>query len=343
MFKKIFITVLILFYPSILSSQEYFRSNINGMSLEKIKDAGRGKDEYVLEVDNKGEIIYRTLYKSGEVFKKWIYNYSSSGDLVMETFYEGKDKTEIFFLQNNITEEKHYKEGKLTEINKYRYLHDGKISSVEKYDSSGVLISRREYSTDKSINIIKGDVKKRSGENYVSRYSFSGTDIKSEWQGDSEDTGLFFSYSSGKVVYSEKWSKGNLVSRTDYTYTGSDLSETAENFFSENRKIISKYDERRRVLEETEKKGKSIVRTVYNTYSNENIVKKIIKSDSGTEKYLYNYSDDKLTGELYYLDGSLIKKTVYLEEEGNYYEDLYSGNMKYMRIYYRDNEKYKTE
>ena len=65
-------------------------------------------------------------------------------------------------------------------------------------------------------------------------------------------------------------------------------------FFSESRLIIKKYDEKGRVLTETEKKGSSIISTVYNTYSEDNIIKKITKTDAGTEKYLYNYTDDKL-------------------------------------------------
>ena len=343
MFKRFFIILLILICPAILSSQEYFRSNINGMSLEKIKSLSRSQSEYVLEVEKKGDVLYRTLYKNREIYKKWISQYNSSGDLSKETFFEGEDKTETFYILSSISEEKYYKGGELAEIIKYSYLPDGKISSVEKYDSTGKIISRREYSPDNSIRITTGDGKNNPEEKFLSKYSFSGTDIKSEWQGDSEDTGLFFSYDSGKILYSEKWTEGKLVSRTDYTYSGTDLAETSETFFSEDRVIIWKYDEKRHVTEETEKKGKSIVRTVYNSYTGDNISRKIVKSDAGTEKYLYNYTDDKLTGELYYLNGSLVKKTVYQEEEGNYYEDLYSENIKYMRIYYRDNEKYKTE
>ena len=343
MCKKLFILTFIIFSASALSSQEYFRSNINGMALEKTGNFKKSGNEYVLEVEKKAETVSRKLYKNGKIYKKWIQSYSPSGDLVSEIYSEGEERTETLFIQNHIHEEKFFKDNKLTVTDKYIYSPDGELSSVEKYSSSGLLLSRKEYSGGNSIVVKKAGDKEGEEKNIVSRYSFSGTDIRSEWQGNSEDTGLFYHYSSGKVIYSEKWTEGKLVSRTDYSYSGADLAETVETFFSESRLIIKKYDEKGRVLTETEKKGSSIISTVYNTYSEDNIVKKITKTDTGTEKYLYNYTDDKLTGELYYLNGSLMKKTVYQEGDGNYYEDLYSENIKYMRIYYRDNEKFKTE
>ena len=122
-----------------------------------LKKAG---NEYVLEVDKKKRKQYQENYiKTGKIYKKWVQSYSPSGDLVREIYSEGEERTETLFIQNHIHEEKFFKDNKLTVTDKYIYSPDGELSSVEKYSSSGLLLSRKEYSDGNSIVVKKAGEK----------------------------------------------------------------------------------------------------------------------------------------------------------------------------------------
>ena len=345
MYKKTLTVIFFIFYAFSLQSQEFYRSNSIGMALEKISSIRSDEIEYILKVEKKDGIVSRILYKDSIVIKRQLLQYNSEGDIVKETVTEDNKKTVTEFRNKKAFEELHYTDNILKERRRYLYSSDGKIISEEKYSSDGLLISKRTYDNLKDgraaavINTFTEDNK-----DIISNYSFTGPDIRSEWQGDSKGSGEFTYYKDGKIQYSENWQESKKISRTDYFYNKeSDLVRTEENFLSGGKTLINKYDERRRIVSETEKKGSNTVKTVYNTYSSDNLIKKISKTGDDTEKYIYEYSGDNLVKELYYFNGSLRKKTVYEEGEGNYYEDLYSENIKYMRIYYRDNEKVKTE
>ncbi len=346
MFRNLILFTFLLYSAVPGYSQQYYRSNSIGMPLEKL---GKYRSEmltseYILEISRSGSSEKRVLLKNGEIIKKWEIVLNSFGEVVKEIFYEGERKTVTNYRSGHILDKEEYSGGELEGRSRYIYTAAGRMSSIEEYDSSGSLILKREYINPESGRISRiGTESASDNREDISSYSFSGTDVRYEWQGNSEGTGRYFYYSSGRVVYMEKWSLNSLVSRTDYFYDDDVLEQTVERIFSGNIEILKNYDEKRRVVSETEKKGDEIFRKVHNTYDGENISKKVVSSDSGTEKYLYNYSDDKLSSELYYFNGSLRKKTVYQEGDGNYFEDLYSENVKYMRIYYKDSEKYKTE
>lgn len=345
MYKKIIIFILFSFSASILYSQEYYRSNSIGMAIEKIKKSEKEREEYLLVVVTEGSVKHKTLYKKGDFYKKWEIYFSETGETEKEVITEKKEKTVLVYNNRHLAEEYLYSGGILTSRIKYVYSSAGKISAVEYYDSNGRLTDRKTYSKERGgkLTEVRNEKFPPEGDS-VSSYSFSASEVRSEWQGDSDGTGRFFFYRSDRVFFAERWDNNRIVSRTDYIYNENILSETVEIFFTENRELVKKYDERRRVVKEIEKSDNSVIRTVYNTYNGDNLVKKIINSSGSTEKYLYNYNESILVSELYYLNGNIKKKTYYDEEnDSNYYEDLYSDNIKYMRIYYRDNEKYKIE
>ncbi len=342
MYKNILISIIFLISAESLSSQEFYRSNSTGMALERISAIRMDEAEYLLEISLKGNVRYRKLYKKGNLLKTWEIYYNRAGEQEKETVDENGEKTEYYYSGRSLKEEIFYRDNKFQGKNIYIYSSDGTLREVENYSSDGALYSRKSYSqTGEWVTSVLDDNK--TEDDVQSLYSFSGTDLRSEWQGHPDGTGTFFYYNDGRIAYTEKWDSEKALSRTDYFYSDKKLMKTVEKSYSDNREITCNYDERKRVVSETEKYNDNTVRTVYNTYDNDNIIKKIVKSDKDTEKYIYNYNDSELAVELYYLNGSLMKKTVYEESEGNYFEDLYSDNIKYMRIYYRDNEKYKTE
>lgn len=343
MFKKYILFISLFSITFTVSAQQFYRSNSLGMALERVSSVQKDNTEYLLEIYNTANITIKTLYKEGLFIKKWELEYSPGGKLKTESVTDDEGKRVFIYKNNRVLSEDIYSGNEILNRIKYFYSAEGKLKAVECYDSNSKLTERKIYEDDSDDKISSVIIEFKPGDpRSFSNYSFTGSDLKSEWQGDSDGNGLFFYYKNGKISFTEKWEENRLVSRTEYIYKEVSLSETFEKYFTENREIVKKFDERRRVLVLTEKTEGKIYKTVYNTYSGNKLVKKIVTSEGDTEKYIYNYNDDELVNELFYLNG-IIKKKIYYSSDNEYYEDLYSENKKYMRIYYKDNEKYRVE
>jgi hypothetical protein len=313
------------------------------MALERVNRLHKDDTQYLLEINNTDGEMMKILYKEGVFFKKWDLRYSPDGELETETVTDDETKRVFLYKNNRVLSEDVYSGNEILNRIKYIYSVEGELKAVEYYGSDSKLTERKTYGKDSDEKIASVKTESKEGvPKSFSNYSFSNSNLKSEWQGDSEGTGLFFYYNNGKVSFTEKWEESTLVSRTEHIYKEGSLFESYEKYFSGNREIVKTFDDRRRILILSEKTEGKIHKTVYNTYSGEKLVKKIVTSEGDTEKYIYNYNEDELDSELFYLNG-IIKKKIYYSSDNEYYEDLYSENKMYMRLYYRDNEKYKVE
>ncbi len=333
-----------IFIPQVLYSQEYYRSNNMGMELEKIGVYEKEESEYFLTVEKNELKKTKNLFMNGEFLKKWEIFYNSEGKIEKVVETEKERMVETVYNGSRIQHENTYTDGKLTERTEYFFAGKRDGYRTETYDSDGKLVSKKGYtrSGDGKMSSVK-TLDSNENEKGLSVYSFSENDIKDEWQKSDDGGGRFFSYINGNISYVENWKGDEMVSREVFFYSDDVLVKTVETFTAEGGKsFIRKYDDRKRIISETEKKGDSVIKTVYNTFENDNLVKKIITAESYTEKYLYSYDGDVLAGEEFYRNGD-IRKRVFYTSENEYYEDLYSDNRKYMRIYYRDDEKYKIE
>lgn len=136
MIMKIGSVVLLLFGLSfsLFASEEYYRSNSNGLLLLQIDAMDRHKYEYVIqrEFNDDGLETVRTLWAKNSVDKKWIYNYTGD-NLSNEKFYQNDELTEEYNYDANghKTLQTEFRNGKISKKIKYTYNKDGLVEQEE--------------------------------------------------------------------------------------------------------------------------------------------------------------------------------------------------------------------
>ncbi len=274
--------------------------------------------------------------------------YSEDGEIIKETIKEENSITEKLFENSLLLQEK-VTEGNQDKgyLNRYRYNASRQLDHVETYDLSENLSSSVTYRRDakgRIISVNRVDYSQNSEGNdisgkHVSRYRFAGRSLLEEWHGNDYSTGTFIFYDSdGKISSVIEKVDGKTASEKKYRFNNDGTHIITEDIPSEGKKIISFAGTDGFINEEQTFVNGTLVSKNIDTYENKNLTKRITITPQGTYRYLYEYENDKLSSETWFFNGEIVKERVYTDDN-NYYEDLYSGSRKYIRVYYENNEK----
>jgi len=353
MYKHLLLLFLFSFAQT-LFSQEYYRSNKLGMPLEKIEKYRIDEFEYYLEKKISGLIEENILYQNSEIVKENEIYYTSDKKIEREITREDNTVTEKKYRNLLVYEEKITKPDKTGMIRKYNYDENSQLYSVDELTPEGIPDNRVIYERDtkgRIISVVRLVLRdKKSGlkdpepvEEQFSKYRFSGRNLTEEWHGSSDTTGSFIYYSSdGKISGIIQKKEGKTVSEKKYFYENTGAYRTEEIIPDTEEKNIQYFDTAGNITEEVLLLGdKTVLKTAW-FYNDKKIVKKISTSEKGTERSLYVYSGDKVSGEKIFFNGELVYEKVYTDDD-NYYEDNYSSGKRYSRKYYKNGEKIKTE
>ena len=346
-----FVFTILLLLPLNLFSQDYYASNKMGMVLQKIRSFRVDEYEYYIEKKKDGLNEVVILYHNSEPLRRTNVFYSPDGQIEKEVILENGAVTERLYKNSLLYYEKEINTDKKGVIRKYKYDIDDRIMAVEETDEKKeetVTYNRdskgRIVSVERSSNIQEGmESSTTVKEGYISKYRFSSLNLMEEWHGSSDLTGSFFYYNSdGKVSGILKKAEGRVISEKSFTYYSDGTSETEEKIPETDEKIIQTIDAEGLVQEELLYRGGKLYSRTTDFYENKNLIKRIIITEKGTERYLYEYKGDKVSDEKIFFNGEIIREKVYSDDD-SYYEDIYSEGRKYLRIYYKDGEKIKTE
>ncbi len=353
MFKYLLLIFLFAYTPS-LFSQEYYRSNKLGMPLEKIEKYRIDEFEYYLEKKTSGLKEENILYQNSDIVMENEIYYTSDKKPERELTKEDNTVTEKKYRNLLIYEEKIINPDKTGIIRKYNYNENSQLYSVDELTLEGIPDNRVTYERDikgRIISVVRLVLRdKNTGlkdpepvEDQFSKYRFSGRNLTEEWHGSSDTTGSFIYYSSdGKISGIMQKKEGKTVSEKKYFYENTGAYRTEEIIPDAKEKNIQYFDTAGNITEEVLSLGdKAVLKTTW-FYNDKKIVKKISTSEKGTERSLYVYSGDKVSGEKMFFNGELVYEKVYTDDD-SYYEDNYSSGKRYSRKYYKNGEKIKTE
>ena len=342
---------MLIFVSFSAGAQEYYQSNKIGMEIKKISQYRIYDTDYYVEkyIEDFKEI--KKLYNRKTLIREWELIYSENRMLQKETVLEGDAETVKIYDGNNVITEEYYENSSLVYLKKYKYADKNILSRIEEYDSDSTLKNITDFERDYKGNIksltkyeYEGDKNLETG---ISRYRFTGPDILEEWHGSDEGTGIFIFYSNdGKIKKIINKKENTPVSEKEYFYENRILLKTEEIDLNSGEKIVNRYSEEGKIYEEEYFVNDISDRKIFNYYESdsEELTKKIINKGKNTERYHYYYDseDNELYKEEYYLNGQLIKETIYIDND-NYYEDYYLKGIRYMRINYKNNERYSTD
>ncbi|MDX9801647.1 MAG: hypothetical protein RBT69_09965, partial [Spirochaetia bacterium] len=276
--------------------------------------------------------------------------YTSDGKIEREITRDDNTVTEKKYKNMLFYEEKIINPDKTGIIKKYKYNEKNQLYAVEEFTLDGVPANSVTYERDPKgriisvVRVVSGV--KESRDELVSKYRFSGRNLTEEWHGSSDSTGSFIYYNSdGKISGIIQKKEGETVSEKRYYYENSGAYRTEElitGVSGVNEKNVQYYDTDGNISEEILFRDDKAVLKTANFYSDNRIIKKITTSPRGTERYLYEYSGDKVSGEKMFFNGELVYEKIYTDDE-NYYEDNYSAGKRYSRKYFKNGEKIKTE
>jgi hypothetical protein len=135
--KKYFLSILIIIisvnFLYSANKRELYRSNLNGLSLIKIKQSQRKDFKFVLQVDSSGDLaLAKTLYKTNQEIKRWNYTYIV-GVISEEKYYKDRKIAEEYFYDNmgHKTHQTEYLNEKPFKNTTYFYNQDGLVEREE--------------------------------------------------------------------------------------------------------------------------------------------------------------------------------------------------------------------
>lgn len=334
----------------LFSGVVHYRSNEIGMKFELLEELNFNQNkniEYILEVESLGDYEHRKLLYQGSEIKRWETLYYNNRKIKEEK--EFKDN----FLYNiksydrkaRLNYEEVYSDGVLKQKTIYHYSGDGRLSHTETFDNSGAMLSRKDYSfTDKGM-LRKVKHTKGDGNKYFSSFVYSKDKVIEEIFFSGNQMTISF-YNDNKPSKQEIWDNEKIVNIKTYSYKekGNILSSIREEDFITGLETEKIYNNEGQVIKEFSRLSDNLIKELEYSYDKEGRKKKLnIKSDRGTEEWIYSYNEQgDINQEEYYLKGVIVKKTIYTDDN-SYYEELYREEELIIRIYYEDDKKIREE
>ena len=320
-----------------LMSEEVFRSNSIGMTLEKISPYREDNFEYVLRVNNDlPDTLVKILLKNGKEYKRWIEEDMPEGRKV--TLLEEERKTEeTFFSEDNRIQRivRYNGEEEIAE-ELIHYYADGELDYVVAGDGEGNELYRILYIQGKYGRLRKME-KIYPEKVSESRYTFGRDSVSAEWHG--RDTGgdLFRFEKDQQLSALETWEGLQKNSKTEYEYKQGTVEQSTSVDYLSN--IVTKtwYNDKglqQRVLSERE--GVLKEETEYEYNESGDVKEKRVWTPGTREKWEYTYTTLGEPGEeFYYKNGVLVSKTEYIDDS-TYYEYLYRRGEPFIKLTYID-------
>ena len=337
--KRFFIFIFIIFSAVLVYSDEYYRSNILGMKLEKIDNPPETGDEWVLGVSYENGIEKRILYNGPEIISE--KEIKQSDGRIIETTLSG-EKTEIITRDGGviISEETH-EEGVLPEKDVFIY-KNRRLQYTE------------HYSGDEKI--------------YTDKYNYTNDgrllDVKREYNGKADSVLVSFMFNDGRIE-SSLYNSGKRNNFIIFDENGIVLSESYGDTANETREYgelenglrfekISNmdngditmliFDEKSRIISNEVRSEKGVLKEKTEWFYESDRISKIKnRKELLLETVDFSYGDDgELVEESYTRNGNIMQIRKF-DSELDYTEELYRNGLPVLLITYKDGTRIKTE
>ncbi len=335
MMKKLAILICLLLACPSVWAERYFESNALGLPIREIKVFRIDEFQYVLRIDEEGDLTLKTLLMDTQEYKRWELR-----------FVEGLLVSESIYLEGVLSESRNFELGVL--INEVLY-DDGTIGEKRIYDySSGFLKEVR--AVDGDGNLLYTDVYERSRigrlrrihrvspeEIEESAFIYSKGELVEEWHG-KDDEGILFRYHDGKKLAEETWEGLKLL-----------LAEEIRVFDGKKQVVIedatlgittTKYydDEDRLKIERTET-AEDLLEHIRYDYEGEKVSEKTRITRAAKEDWRYEYDADGEVVRETLVRNTWTVKVIEHTGEGEYYEEIYRDDVPALRVYFKDGTK----
>ncbi len=346
MIKKVFLFLIIIFIPGILTAQLYFKSNMIGMRLAPVEADEVSGFEWHLEVsDDAEDSEVSILYHEGRIYSR--KTVSVSGGKSVETLTKA-DVTEISVREDGlvISEESRNSDG--TDLKTVYSYSGADISEVTSYENETRLYTDRYlYSAGGRLLDVKREYTDSDDSSLMS-FLFTGGNIKAYLISMTKKSSLLVYDDEGRLKLEEvkndqtvtkirRISRDSRGSR-EVIENSTDGTVTTLTFNFEN--LLIREDQRDsdgiriKTVDFTYKDGKtaSIIRTVpgtvekeFFTNDNEGILISELYMRNGNRIREINYTDENSYSEIFYRNGRPSVEIKYENDDAVEVIDLISG------------------
>lgn len=312
------------------SDSQIFRSNLMGMTLEKIEPFRKDEYPYVLAVNRRGEREIRRLYQEGSLHTEWIREYSADR-LIWEQERRGKEITERRFQRGLLMEESFLLPGEEVERWEYRYGQDGGLREIVVTRGEGLLY-RDIYSTDRQGRLLGVRREEASGGVNWNLYGYPSGELYQEWH-QSGSLAELFRFRKDELEVREVWRQGVLAERESWTtLEGGRISRLS--LPDEEREIIQLFDAEGSLIAREENGPGGTIRGEY-IYTDGRLTEKIERYPGERLRFTYGYEGDRLIEERMERNGLLITRILF-EEEGRERRETYHRGVLLVTVIYEN-------
>ncbi len=323
----------------------YYRSNSQGMLLERIPSYRRDESPWVMSVSRTGSAEVRVLLQDGKEVTRWESSTSAAQTVERELSGGELVATRVYDRTGRLLQEELSSGGAVTQKTLYSYVGD-RLTRARILDPEGTVVSTINYlyATNGSLRAVR-----RTGAAGASDQTsvVAGSGGVFEERTGSGDVLLISRYDGrGRLASSEERKAGAVVSRQDYVYAGDSavLASSIERRPVDGTVIERGYDTGGRLIRESTTAGsKAVTVDAWVRDAKGNVVSRTRRGPGGLEQWLYTLRDDgTVSREEYSRRGSLEKVTIYVDA-GHRIEELYSAGEMFLRVFYEADQRVKEE
>ncbi len=336
MIKKVFLFLVIIFIPGILTAQSYFKSNMIGMRLAPAEaDEASGFEWYLEVMDGDENSEVSILYHEGRIYSRKTVSFSGSQSV--ETLIKA-DVTELSVRENGlvISEESRNSDG--TDLKTVYSYSGAEISEVTSYENETALYTDRyTYSAGGRLLDVKR-VSADSDDSSLMSFLFTGGNIKAYLISMAKKSSLLVYDDEGRLTL-EEVKKDQTVTKIRHISRDSRGSrEVIENNIDGTVTTLTFNSENLLIREDKRDSDGLRIKTVDFTY-NDGRTASIIRTVTGTvEKEFFTYDNEGiLISELYMRNGNRIREINYTDEN-SYSEIFYRNGSPSVEIKYKNDD-----
>ncbi|MBN2051003.1 MAG: hypothetical protein JW760_11195 [Spirochaetales bacterium] len=337
--KKIFFFAyflgFFLCFPSILSGEDYYRSNALGMPLEEIPSFRTDDFEFFLLVEEEETKEVRRLFSGSEELKKWIFLYLPDGE-IHETEEQGTERIFRIKKEGRVLSERVEEGGELLE-NRVFFYDDTGLFKKEISGPEGLLYTDH---FDRAGDGRLRKVKRAYADGRVALSHFitgsSGPVEEIYRDGDNE---TLFRYKNGVLRMEEIRVKDELISKTEF-FPEERLSRTED--YGSDEIILRKTDKDDRVLWETIESPEGLARKDYQ-WDGDLLMVETRRAEGVLERWEYGYTPEGALAFKMYYRGKILRNKRIFQDDENYYDLVFRDGEPLLKVYYENHVQVRTE
>lgn len=335
-----------LFFPSVITAQELFRSNAAGMRLEPITQGEGDQHRFVIQLLRNGEAEAEQLFEHGELVRETRRVPGPAGTLREEEFSNGElVVVRLLDSEQRPISEEFFSEAELTERREYRY-RGRVLLEMLIFDAAGELARRDEFQYGprgelRTVRTVDGAGIKRNAHYAV----LEGRLLEEYHEGLHRDIRVRYD-EYGRTVDEVEYLEGSRVVSTFYVYdspSDSFASTIREIDHERDREIVRKYTAGGDILEEAEYHAGVFERGFAYSYADGLLLERRGRGRSAGLQELFTYNEDGELQRVQYLRNGQLQRERQYTDTHEYVDVLFRGGAEVLRSYYRDDRRLREE